>query len=108
MNRFKGFDLVDTVPKDLQDFLELTPTKDVLFIEDCNAKVRSQELRGVTGKFGLGVQNKADQRANTVWPRERTGHSKHSLPTTQDRLYTRTSPDGQYQNQIDYILCSQK
>jgi len=41
-------------------------------------------------------------------PRERTGHSKHPLPTTQRRLYTRTSPDGQYGNQIDYILCSQR
>ena len=48
---------------DLQDLLELTPTKDVLFIiGDWNAKVRSQEIPGVTGKFGLGVQNEAGQR----------------------------------------------
>ena len=48
---------------DLQDFLELTPKKDALFIiEDCNAKVGSQEIRGVTGKFGLGVQNEAGQK----------------------------------------------
>ena len=40
--------------------------------------------------------------------RERTGHSKHPLPTTQRRLYTWTSPDGQHRNQIDYILCSQR
>ena len=45
-----------------EDFLELTPQKDVFFIiEDWNAKVRSQEIPGVTGKFGLGVQNKAGQ-----------------------------------------------
>ena len=49
--------------EDLQDLLELTPKKDVLFIiGDCNAKVRSQETPGVTGKFGLGVQNEAGQR----------------------------------------------
>ena len=47
-------------------------------------------------------QGKADR----VLPRERTGHSKHPLPTTQ--LYTWTSPDCQYRNQIDYILCSQR
>ena len=47
----------------LQDFLELTPKKDVLFIiGDWNAKVRSQETPGVTGKFGLGVQNEAGQK----------------------------------------------
>ena len=49
--------------EDLQDLLELTPPKDVLFIiGDRNAKVGSQEIPGVTGKFGLGVQNKAGQR----------------------------------------------
>ena len=49
--------------EDLQDLLELTPKKDVLFIlGDRNAKVRSQETPGVTGKFGLGVQNEAGQR----------------------------------------------
>ena len=41
-------------------------------------------------------------------PRKCTGHSKHPLPTTQERLYTWTSPDGQHRNQIDYILCSQR
>ena len=49
--------------EDLQDLLELTPQKDVLFIKgDWNAKVGSQEIHGVTGKFGLGVQNEAGQR----------------------------------------------
>ena len=60
--------------EDLQDLLEPTPKKDVLFITgDWNAKVGSQEIPGVTGKFGLGVQNEAGQRL-TVLPRERTGH----------------------------------
>ena len=49
--------------EDLQDLLELTPKKDVLFIiGDWNAKVRSQEIPGVTGKFGLGAQNETGQR----------------------------------------------
>ena len=48
--------------EDLQDLLELTPKKDVLFIiQDWNEKVGSQELPGVTGKFGLGMQNEAGQ-----------------------------------------------
>ena len=54
---------VDHFYEDLQDLLELTPKKDVLFIiQDWNAKVGSQETPGVTGKFGLGVQNEAGQR----------------------------------------------
>ena len=93
----------------LQDLLELTPQKDVLFIiGDWNSKVGSQETPGVTGKLGLGIQNKAGQKqiefgqenavviANTLFQQ----HSR--------RLYTWTSADGQHQNQIDYILCSQR
>ena len=72
--------------KDLQDLLELTPKKDVLFIiGDWNAKAGSQEIPGVTDKFGLGVQNEAEQRLR-VLPREHTGHSKHPLPTTQEKM----------------------
>jgi len=66
--------------------LKLTPKKDVLFIiGDWNAKVGSQETPGVTGKFGLGVQNEAGQKANRVLPSEHTGHSKHPLPTMQEK-----------------------
>ena len=72
---------VERFYEDLQDFLELTPKKDVLLIiGDWNAKVGSQETPGVTGKFGLGIRNEAGH--NRVLPRERTGHSKHPLPTT--------------------------
>ena len=54
---------VEQFYEDLQDLLELIPKKDVLFIiGDWNAKVGSQEIPGVAGKFGLGVQNKAGQR----------------------------------------------
>ena len=65
--------------------LELTPEKDVLFIiGDWNAKVGSQEIPGITGRFDLGIQNEAGQRLfNRVLPRKCTGHSKHPLPTTQ-------------------------
>ena len=76
---------VEQFCEDLQDLLELTPIKDVLFIiGDWNAEVGSQEIPGVTGKFGLGVQNEAGQRL-TVLPREHTGHSKHPLPTIQEK-----------------------
>ena len=81
--------------EDLQDLLELTPKKDVLFIiGDWNAKVGSQEIPEVTGKLGFGVQNEAGQRL--------TGFcQEHALDTTNTlfqqhkrRLYTWTSPDG--------------
>ena len=48
------------------------------------------------------------EKANRLVPREWTGHSKHPLPTTQEKIYTWTSPDGQHWNQIDYILCRQR
>ena len=68
---------------DLQELLELTCEKDILFlIGDWNPKVGSQETPGVTGIFGLGVQNEAGL---IELPRECTGHSKHSLPTTQEK-----------------------
>ena len=71
--------------EDLQDLLELTPKKDVLFIiGDSNAKVGSQETPGVTGKFGLGIKNEAGQRLTELC-QENTGHSKHPLPTTQEK-----------------------
>ena len=61
------------------------PPKDVLFIiGDWNAKVGSQEIAGVMGKFGLGVQNESKAKANRVLPREHTGHSKQPLPKTQE------------------------
>ena len=93
--------------EDLQDILELTSKKDVLFIiGDWNAKVGSQEIPGVTGKFGLGVQNEARQRL-TEFCQENTLVIANTLFQQHKRtFYTWTSPDGQYQNQTDYILCS--
>ena len=93
--------------EDLQDLVELTK-KDVLFItEDWNAKLGNQQIPGVTGKFGLGVQNEAGQML-IVLPREHTGYSKHCLPTLKKQFYIWTLPDGQYRDQIACILCSQR
>ena len=76
---------VERFYEDLQDLLELTPRKGVLFIiQDWNAKVGSQETPGVTGKFGLGIRNEAGQRLR-VLPRKCTRHNKHRLPTTQEK-----------------------
>ena len=94
--------------EDLQDLLELTPKKDILFIiGDWNTKVGSQETRGVTGKFGLGVWNEAGQRL-IEFCQENALLIVNTLFQHKRRFYTRTSPDGQYQNQIDYTLCSQR
>ena len=83
--------------EDLQDFLELIPPKDVLFIiGDWNAKVGSQEIPGVTGKFDLGVQNEAGQRL-TEFCQENTLVIANTLfQQHKRRLYTWTSPHGQY------------
>ena len=95
--------------EDLQDLLELTPKKDVLFIiGDWNAKVGSQETPGVTGTFGLGVQNEAGQRLIEFCQANALVVANTLFQQHKRRLYTWTSPDGQHQNQIDYILFSQK
>ena len=100
---------VERFYEELQDFLELTPKKDVLFmIGDWNAKVGSQETPGVTGKFGLGEWNETGQRLIQFF-QENPLVTAHTLfQQHKKRLYTWTSPDGQHQNQIDYILCSQR
>ena len=93
--------------EDLQDPLELTPKKDVLFIiGDWNEKVGSQVISRVKGKFGLGVQNEAGQRLVEFSQEKALVIAKTLFHQHKRRLYMWTSPDGQYQNQIDYILCS--
>ena len=93
----------------LQDLLELTTKKDVLFIiGDWNAKVGSQETPGVTGKFGLGVQNEAGQRLVEFCQQNVLVIANTLFQQHKKTLYTWTSPDGQQQNQTDYILCSQR
>ncbi|XP_055290374.1 craniofacial development protein 2-like, partial [Moschus berezovskii] len=95
--------------EDLQDLLELTPKKDVLFIiGDWNAKVGSQETPGVTGKFGLGARNEAGQRLIEFCQENALVIANTLFQQHKRRLYTWTSPDGQHRNQIDYILCNQR
>ena len=82
--------------EDLQDLLELTSKKDVFFIiGDWNAKVGSQETPGVTGKFGLGVQNEARQRLTEFCQENAQGIANTLFQQHNRRLYTGTSPDGQ-------------
>ena len=72
--------------EDLQDLVELTPKKDVLFIKgDWNAKVGSQEIPGVTGKFGFGVKNEAGQRLTEFCQENALVIAEHPLPTTQEK-----------------------
>ena len=81
----------------LQDLLELTPKKDVLFIiGDWNAKVGSQEIPGVTGKFGLGIQNEAGRRLIEFCQENALVIANTLFQQHKRRLYTMTSPDGQY------------
>ena len=95
--------------EDLQDLSELTPKKDALFIiGDWNAKVGSQETPGVTGKFGLGVENEAGQRLIEFCQENALVIPNTLFQQHMRRLNTWTSQDGQYRNQIDYILCSQR
>ena len=94
---------------DLQDLLELTQKKDVLFITgDWNAQVGSQEIRGVTGKFGLGAQMETRQRLTEFCQENALLIANTVFQQHKRRLYTCTSPDGQYPNQIDSILCTER
>ena len=88
--------------EDLQDLLELIPQKDVLFIiGEWNAKVGSQEIPGVAGKFGLGVQNEAGQRLIDFCQNNALVIANTFFQQHKRRLYTWTSPDSQHQKQTD-------
>ena len=78
------------------------------FLGDWTAKVGSQDISGVTGKFGLGVQNEAEQRLTEFCQENALVIVNTLFQKHKRRLYTWTSPDGQHRNQIDYILCSQR
>ena len=99
----------EQVYEDLQDLQELTPKKDILFIiGEWNAKVGSQETPGVTGKFGLGVQNEAGQRTIEFCQENAVDIANTLFQQYKRRLCTWTSPDGQHRNPIDNIICSQR
>ena len=98
---------VERFYEDLQDILELTPRKDVLFIiGDWNAKVGSQETPGVTGKFGLGVQNEAGQRLIEFFQENTLVIANTLFQQHKKRLYTWTSPDGQHQIRLIIFFAS--
>ena len=95
--------------QDLQDLLELIPKKDVLsIIGDWNAKVGSQETPGGTDKFGSGIQNEAGHRLIEFCQENTLVIANTLFQQHKRRLYTWTSPDGLRQNEVDYILCSQR
>ena len=88
---------VERFYEDLQDLLELTPPKDVLFIiGDWNAKVGSQETPGVTAKFGLGIRNKAGQSLIEFGQENALVIANTLFQQQKRRVYTRTSPDDQH------------
>ena len=88
---------VDWFYEDLQDFLDLTPKKDVLFIiGGWNAKVERQETPRITGKFGLGVQNEAGQRLIEFCQENTLVIANTLFQLHKKSLYTWTSPDGQH------------
>ena len=88
---------VERFYEDLQDLLELTPKKDVLFIiGDWRAKVVIQEIPGVAGKFGLGVQNEAGQRLIEFCQENALVKANTFFQQHKRRLYKGTSPDGQH------------
>ena len=100
---------VERIYEELQELLELTPKKDVLFIiGDWNAKVGSQETHGITGKFGFGVWNETGQNLIEFCQENTLVIANTLFQQHKRRLYTWTSPDGQHQNQINYIICSQR
>ena len=94
--------------EDLQDLLELTMKKRCPFhYRGLQCKRGSQEISGVTGKVGLGVQNEGGQRL-TTFCQENALVIANTIFQHKRRVYIWTSPDGQHRNQIDYILCSQR
>ena len=98
---------VERFYEDLQNLLELTPKKDVLFtIGDWNAEIGGQETPRITGKFGLGIQNEAGRRLIEFCQENALVIANTLFQQYKRRLYTWTSPDGQHQNQIDYVLFS--
>ena len=109
----KGFGIGNKAEIDV--FLELScffhdpsDVGNLIFGSSAFSKVGSQETPAVTGKFGLGIQNEAGQRLKDFCQENALVIENTLFQQHKRRLYTWTSPDGQHQNQIDYILCSQR
>ncbi|CAF5074997.1 unnamed protein product, partial [Rotaria magnacalcarata] len=93
----------------LQQLVDATPKKDTIVIMgDWNAKVGSKPITGITGNFELGDQNEAGDRLLEFCHNNSLFITNTCFQQPKRRLYTWTSPNGQYKNQIDYILCSQR
>ena len=80
----------------------------MFIIRDWNAKVGSQEIPGLTGKFGLRLENETGQRLTEFCQENALVTANTLFQQQKRRLYAWGSPDNQYQNQTDYILCSQR
>jgi len=85
-----------------------TQKRRLFIIGDWKAKVGSQKIPGITGTFGFGVQNAAGQRLIEFCQNNTLVIANTLFQQHERRLYTWTSPNGQYENQTDYILCSQR
>src|SRR5574341_2509806 len=94
--------------KTMRPFRTNTQKRCPFIIGDWNVKVGSQETPGVRGKFGLGIGNEAGQRLIGFCQENALVITNTLFQQHKRRFYTWTSPDGQHQNQIDYILCSQR
>ncbi|KAF7250799.1 Cytoplasmic dynein 2 heavy chain 1 [Varanus komodoensis] len=100
---------VDRFYEGLQHLLELTPKNIVLItMGDWNAKAGSQKMTGITGKFGLGVQNEAGHKLVEFCQENTMVIANTLFQQPKRRVYTWTSPDSQHRNQIGYVLCSQR
>ncbi|KAF7239447.1 Tumor necrosis factor receptor superfamily member 21 [Varanus komodoensis] len=100
---------VDRFYEGLQHLLEITPKNDVrIIVGDWNAKVGSQKITRITGKFGDGVQNEAGHRLVEFCQENMMVIANTLFQQSKRRLYTWTSTDGQHSNQLDYVLCSQR
>ena len=94
--------------EDLQDLLELTPPKDVLFIIGLECKSRKSRNTWSNRQIWPWNVKWSKAKPNRDLPRKCTGHSKHPLPTTQEKALHMDIRDSQHHNQVDYILCSQR
>ena len=92
--------------EDLQDLEVNTKKRCPFIIGDWNAKVRSQEIPGVRGKFGLGIENEAGEMLIEFCQENALVIENTLLQQHKRRFYTWTSPDDQYRHRIDYVLCS--
>ena len=99
---------VERFYEDLQDLLELTLKRSLFHHRGLECKSRKSRNTWSNRQIWPWSTQWSRSKANRVVPREHPGHSKHPLPTTQETTLHMASPDGQYWNHIDYILCSQR